>query len=256
MQIELIGCTSAGKSTLARGILQTCRKQGVDIILGEDFVLKQLRLNGIKSRSLRKLLVNLAGLFASLVTWRTHREFYSFATHLLFQLPIPRLERLGLLRNVLKRIGIYEIIRFRSTGQQIILVDEGTLHIAHNLFVHGSVQVETEHLSTFVKLIPLPDVVVYLRQPEPLLIDRIVQRGHKRLGGDGLRDKVVCFVSQAVAAFDQLGQYPAVKNRLLIVNGDQNVNMAVTNHSSPRADEVLKMIRSGFVADQIVSPPR
>ena len=117
MQIELIGCTSAGKSSLSKRILG-CHERGIDILPGDDFVLGQVRLNWIKSRLLRKLLLNLAGLFACLIAWRTHIELYVFAARLLVQLPITQLEKLTIFRNVLKRIGIYEIIRFRSTDQQ------------------------------------------------------------------------------------------------------------------------------------------
>ena len=62
MQIEFIGCTSAGKSTLVRQILQTCRQQDLDVILGDDFVLQRLRLHGLSGYLPRGLLVNLIDL--------------------------------------------------------------------------------------------------------------------------------------------------------------------------------------------------
>lgn len=255
MQIELIGCTGAGKSTLTRGIFQACHEQGLDLLLRDDFVLKQVRLNWIKSHLPRTLLVDVVALFACLITWRKNRKFYLFATHLLFQLPIPRLERLNLLRNVLKKIGIYEIIQFRRTGQQVILVDEGVLQAAHNLFVHACVEVKTEHLSTFAGLVPLPDVVVYLKQPESLLIDRTMKRGHKRIP-DRSYGTVVCFVKQAVATFDKLVQHPVVENKLLIIDGEQDVVMVTNDQDDPIMDLALKIIQSGFAATQVASPPR
>ena len=253
MQIELIGCTSAGKSTLTRGILQACHQQGLDIFLGDDFVLTQVRLNWIKSHLPRTLLVDLAALVACLVTWRSHLEFYRFATRLLFQLPIPRLERLNLLRNVLKKIGIHEIIRSRSTDRQVILVDEGVLQAAHNLFVHGSVQVKAEHLATFARLIPFPDVVVYLKEPESLLIDRTMKRGHKRIP-DCSYSNVVRFIQQAVATFDKLVQNPAVESKLLVVYGGQYVTMAANNQDDPITGLALQIIRSGFTRDTTDTP--
>jgi adenylate kinase family enzyme len=253
MQIELIGCTSAGKSTLAGGILRACREQGLDIFLGEDFVLEQFRLNWIKNDPLRKLLVNLAALFASLVTWRNNRKFYLFATQLLFQLPIPQLERLNLLRNVLKKIGIHEIIRLRRTGQQVILVDEGVLHIAHNLFVHVSAEVKMEHLAMFAELVSLPDVVVYLKQPEELLINRIIKRGHKRIP-DHSYNKVARFVKQAIVTFDKLVQHPAVENKLLVVGNDQNVQIAANDHGDPVMSLALQIIQSAFTDNTSCRP--
>jgi thymidylate kinase len=245
LHIELIGCTSAGKSTLSRGILQACHQQGLDILLGDDFVLKQVRLNWVKSHLPRTLLVDLFALLACLVTWPTNLKFYLFATQLLFQLPIPRLEKLNLLRNVLKKIGIYEIIRFRNTDRQIILVDEGVLQAAHNLFVHSSVQVKMENLSTFARLIPLPDVIVYLRQPESLLIDRTIKRGHKRIP-DRSYSNVVPFIRQAVTTFDKLVQNPAVESKLLIVDGGQNVTVAASHRDDPLFGLALKIIRNGI----------
>jgi thymidylate kinase len=253
VQIELIGCTSAGKSTLARSILHACRQQGIDILLADDFVLQQVRLNWIKSHPLRKFLLNLAALFACLLTWRNHFEFYRFAAQLLFRLPVPRLVKLYSLRNVLKRIGIYEIIRFRSAKPQIILVDEGALQTAHNLFVHDSVQVKVEHLATFIRLILLPDVIVYLRQPESVLIDRIMQRGHKRLT-DRSPSNVVRFIEQAVATFDTLVENPSVANKLLVVNGGQEVTTAANRQDDPIVGLALHILRSGLTADTSDTP--
>jgi thymidylate kinase len=245
LHIELIGCTSAGKSTLSRSILQACHQQGLDILLGDDFVLKQVGLNWVKSHLPRTLLVDLLALLACIITWPNNLKFYRFATQLLFPLPISPLVKLNLLRNVLKKIGIYEIISFRSTNRQIILVDEGVLQAAHNLFVHGSVQVKMENLATFAKLIPLPDVIVYLRQPESLLIDRTVKRGHKRIP-DRSYSNVVPFIRQAITTFDKLVQNPAVESKLLIIEGDQKVTVAASYQDDPSFGLALKIIQNGI----------
>jgi hypothetical protein len=226
-------------------MLQACHEQGIDILPGDDFVLKQVRLNWIRGHLPRTLLVDLATLSACLVTWRNNLKFYLFATRLLFKLPIALFEKLNLLRNVLKKIGIHEIIRFRSADQQVILVDEGVLQAAHNLFVHDSVQVEVEHLATFVRLIPFPDVIVYLRQPESLLIDRTMKRGHKRIA-DRSYHNVARFVKQAVATFDQLAQNPMVERKLVVVDGGQTVTSAANCQDDPRFDLALRIIRTGI----------
>jgi thymidylate kinase len=247
MQIELIGCTSAGKSSLSQSIIQACQ-QGSDILLGDDFVLKQVRLDWIKSHLPRTFLLNVVALFACLVTWRTHLDLYRFVAQFLFHLPVARLEKLNLFRNVLKRVGLYEIIRFRSAEQQVILVDEGVLQAAHYLFVHRSVQVKTANLSTFVRLIPLPDVIVYLRQPESLLIDRTMKRGHKRIP-DRSYSNVAPFIKRAVITFNKLVQHPAVKSKLLVVHGGHNVTVAADHQHDPPLALALKVIRRGFTSD-------
>ena len=254
MLIEIIGCTGAGKTTLIRRILHNCQKQGIDVSRGDDIVLKKFRLHWFKSQLPRALMVNVLALFACLITWRNNHKLYLFATRFLLKLPIARVEKIGVLRNVLKKIGIYEIIRSRDTDRRIILMDEGTLHIAHNLFVHDSIQVTTEHLERFVKMIPFPDVFVYLRQPESLLIERTMKRGHKRIS-DRSYDNVVHFIKQAVTTFDKLVQYPEVENRLLLVNGGQQVTIAAHGQNNPFIIPALKIVQSG-INEKIYEPPR
>lgn len=253
MQIELTGCTNAGKSTLAADIRRSCREQGIDILLGEEFVLAQYRLNWVKNRLARRLLLNLAGLLASLTSWRRHRQFYLFAIQVLFQLPISSVERFGLLRNILKRTGVCEIIRSRKTGQQVILVDEGPLQAAHNLFVHVSAEAAPGDLVAFAGLVPLSDVVVYLKQPEGLLIDRTMKRGHKRIP-DGSYGKVARFIKRATAVFDELVQQPAVKNRVLVVDGTQKVAAGIGDQNGRTMDLAASIIGSGFGRDRDRQP--
>ena len=78
MIIEFIGSTGAGKTTLIKHILYSCEREGIDAVVGTDFVLKQSQLNGIKSDLLRAVLVNLISLSASLAAWRNNPEFYRF----------------------------------------------------------------------------------------------------------------------------------------------------------------------------------
>lgn len=254
MQIELIGCTGAGKSTLAHAVVHDCRKQGLDIMLGEEFVLEQCHANWVRQRPVRKLLVNLAGVFASLLTWRNNRQFYFFATKILIQLPGPWLERLNLLRNVLKRTGVAEIIRFRGTGQQVVLVDEGALQTAHNLFVHLAVEREPGQLAAFAGLVPLPDAVIYLKQPEEVLVARTLARGHRRIP-DLSEARVGHFVKQAVAMFDELVAYPAVKDRTMVLDGSPEAARHAERQDSQGTDLVLRVIQSHFMANTNYQPP-
>ena len=246
MHIELIGCTSAGKSTLSRKILHACHERGIDVLMGDDFVLKQVRLNWIKNHLLRTILINLAGLFACLLTWRRNAKFYLFATRHLLCLPIAFFEKIHMLRVTLKKIGIYEIIRSRNANQQVILFDEGVLQAAHHLFVFVSVDIKMEHLSTFVGLAPLPDVLVYLKQPEALLIDRTMKRGHKRIPHHTYGN-VSRFVRQAVATFDKLVQHPLVEKKLFVVGGGENAVKATADKDDPIVGLFLKIIERGCI---------
>lgn len=220
MLIELIGCTSAGKSTLARDILRACRERDIELLMGDDFVLKQVRLDWVKGSLARTLLMDLLLSFVCLVTWQNNLEFCAFAGQIILRLPIGRLEKLNMARNVLKKIGVYEIIRRRGSDQQVVLVDEGTLHAAHYLFVHVSVPPNASDVATFARLAPLPDVAIYVRQSEVVLIERTLKRGHKRIP-DCSYAKVEIFIKRAVETFDKLVEQPMIERRLLVVDNQR-----------------------------------
>src|SRR5262245_2169683 len=128
MRIEFIGCTGAGKSTLTSRILRVCRAQGIDAWMGYDFVLRQVRLDWVESKLVRGLLVNLISVFVCLGAWRSNLAFYRFTIRAISRLPasVSWFERFYIGRDVLKNIGMHEIIRRRASTQQLILLDEGT----------------------------------------------------------------------------------------------------------------------------------
>ena len=229
MQIELTGCTGAGKSTLARDIVQACREQGIDVVMGDEVVLGLARLNWLRGRLVRTLCLDLICLPAWLATWGKHRAFHAFTIRTIRRLPIAWTVKLNLLRNVLKKVGTYEIVRRRSPGRHVALVDEGTLHAAHNLLVHLAIPPNPDDIANFARLAPLPDAAVYVQQPESVLIERTLARGHKRVE-DRSPTSVRLFVNRAVETFEMLWQQPAISGRLRIVDG--------------RKDDVLPLIRA------------
>jgi hypothetical protein len=95
--IELIGCTSSGKSTLASHILQFCRDKGIDnVSLGEDFLLDQFHAGRIGNSKIRAVLINLIALSVALFNWETYRRYFGFAFRSITHLPIPLSEKIYL----------------------------------------------------------------------------------------------------------------------------------------------------------------
>jgi thymidylate kinase len=247
MIVEFIGSTGAGKTTLINQILTRSASEGINAVVGADFVLKRSRLDGVKNPLLRTVLVNLIAPVAALAAWRTNLGFYRFTLQTVLKLPgaVPPLERLGLAKNILKRIGIFEMIRRQGTDQQLYLVDEGTLHVAHSLFVHVAGAANHHDLATFASLAPLPHVVVYVRQAETVLVERTLARGHVRVPDHSVAT-VTQFVRQAVQVFDELVQYPAIAKRLVMVDSaEQRVTASVYSHD-PVAARVAQLIQAGL----------
>lgn len=217
IRIELIGCTGAGKSTLVGQVRERLAAQGLASTTGYDLVLSGLRLGWLRGRLARGLAVNLLAIGAALLAWPRHRSLYRLVARVLRQMPASAgwFERLYIGRDVLKNIGIDLIVR-RASGAAVVLLDEGPLHTAHYLFVNLAGAPDLALLAEFARLAPLPDLVVYLRQPAPVLIERTLARGHKRIPA-GSRAAVELFIGRAVQVFDLLASAGPVAGRLLAV---------------------------------------
>jgi hypothetical protein len=247
MQIELIGCTSAGKSSLAQNILKGNHQNGFNLGTSYDFVLRWAHLNWIKDHRIRMAVLNLIALFACLFTWRKNLSFYRFVIGVILRLPdkVRLLEKLKIARIVARNVGVFEIVRRNSTDRQVVLADEGTLHIAHYLFVHVSAEPNMSDLETFIRLVSLPDVIVYVRQPESVLISRTSVRGHKRIP-ENASVLVNRFIKHSLAVFEKLVECSNLESRLLVVNSGEGIKPALDHLDNPLLGFAMKIIAIGI----------
>ncbi len=219
IQIELFGCSSAGKSSLAPRLLQSARALGVKAALSEDFVLRQIGLERMRVRWLRTLCVDLLAGAACLRAWRDQRAFLRLVGRNLRRLPpgVSWPRRLNAARNVLKMTGVREIVRRRAAPGELVVLDEGTLQTAHYLFVQPCAEPDPVELGAFLERVPLPDVAVYVRETESTLVRRTVARGHKRIP-DPTSESVARFVRRALFTLERVADAPRVKERLLVLD--------------------------------------
>lgn len=246
MQIELIGCTSAGKSSLAGGILLANRGRSVAISMAEEYVLKRWRLQWLKSGLARTLVMDALSLLACIATWPRNRAFLRFALAVVRGLPVGSLQKANVARNVAKKVGIHEMIRRYRSGTDVVLVDEGTLQTAHYLFVHSAKEAVAQDIASFARLVPLPDVAVYVRQGERVLVERTLQRGHARIR-DASRETVELFVKRAVTALDGLWREAVRSGRMLLVERGDGVVIGAC-HQDETVRRAVNIIQAGIDA--------
>jgi hypothetical protein len=221
--MEIIGSTSAGKTTLAKKMVEAGKERGVDVFLSDDFILEQVRLGWVRNDFVRRRFVEAISFAVWLTCLDRYTEFLKFVLREGKYSPGSWFYRINRIRNVIRKIGIFEFVSRRSGSEQIVLADnEGILQGVHNLFVHQNSQADLHKVSRYVDLAPLPDIVLYLRQEESILVSRTLGRGHARVNGNS-PDQVVHFVRQAVAVFNELVTTPKVQERLLIVDGTLHV---------------------------------
>ncbi len=247
MQIELVGCTCAGKTTLAKKMIEAGQALGIDVQLSDDFMLKCLRLNWIKQEFMRRRIIELWAFLTCLMFLYKYRNLYGLIIRICAFAPGSLLYRAKLARVALKKIGIYEIIRRWSSDQQLILLDnEGVLQASHTLFVHAGSALYTDNLANFFNMVPLPDVVAYLRLSETLLIERTCQRGHNRIPEDSKTDEVANFINQAVFIFEEMQHDLRLTDKLIVIDGEQNKIISGEHGSNPQVTKIAKLILAGM----------
>ena len=248
MQIELIGCTSAGKSVLTKSILQGGHNLGVDMVTSYDFVLSKIGLDWIKNHSLRMFVLNVFASIVCLLSWRKNREFYSFVSGVILRLPatVTWLEKLKIARIFARNVGIYETVNRYGSDRLYVLADEGTIHIVHYLFVHVSVEPDLADIKDYLKLAPMPDLAIYLQKDEDVLIERTLARGHKRIP-DGTLDAVSLFIKHAEVTFDHSVQLLTSNGLpLMVVNDNGITRVNQDNENDPISTTVLETLQAGF----------
>lgn len=246
MHIELIGSTSAGKTTLAKKMVEVGKKKGLDVFLSDDFMLQWAHLSWVRNEFIRRRLIELISIAIGLTCLNRYGDFFRFVLHEGKYTPGSWFYKINRIRNVIRKIGIFEFISRRSEAQQIVLADnEGILQGVHNLFVHQNSQADLNKISRYVELVPMPDVVLYLQQREDVLVSRTLGRGHARVAEDS-PDKVVHFIRQAVAVFDELVNAPKIQERLLIVDGGLNIRPDTNEPLNLNFHRVTELVRPGW----------
>jgi hypothetical protein len=239
MQVELIGCTSAGKSTLTQHMLKRAHAEGIKLSTSYDFVLAHYGLGWVKPHALRMALLNNLALWRCLQSAGRHLGLLRFVFGVLHTLPavsqgkMSRSERLKIARITLRNLGIHEIIAQANDPDLIILADEGALQVVHYLFVHVQMPPALDQLSAYLQRAPRPDLVLYYRQPAPLLVERTLRRGHKRIP-ERSQEKVERFIGHALQVFEAVVAEPAIRQRALLVNGQsQQIEYSPAAGSQP-----------------------
>ncbi|MGH2539337.1 MAG: hypothetical protein ACRDGK_02330 [Actinomycetota bacterium] len=220
MIVELIGCSGAGKTTLARAVVARAPADP-PTRMALDLVMDRPWLRRIRQPQLVNLLVDAAVLPAFVSGWSDHAELTRVAGDRLRRFAPSTFARLDYMVNVERRVGLQRLTRRRGNGAAI-LSDEGAVLLAYQLFVYAEGPYDRADLERFVALVPLPDRIVYVRAPLDVLVDRSTNRADRRRElAAGSRAEVERWIARAHELFESLAAVPAIAERLLVVeNGD------------------------------------
>lgn len=222
MIVEFIGTTGAGKTTLIKEVKLRLSKSA-QVTTSFDLIASPLGLGGVTHPTARNLIQELIGLPFFLQSLYRHRAYVDLYLRLLARQEKYSFFMFNNLRSLERKLGVFETIN-RNKQDQIILVDEGTVLSAHHVFVFTNVRYTIEEISRFASVLPLPDLIVYLRVPMEDLLGRSQQRPDPprmmRLK-DHAQNEI--YLRRAVTVFEQLVITEQIQNRVLIVDNPDSL---------------------------------
>lgn len=215
MIVEFIGSTGSGKTTLISEVHRRLAKTN-RVTTSIDLATGLLGLRGVTNPTLQNLAMELVSLPFFISTLYRHNEFIRHTVKLFWRKTSFSIQTIHNLRSLERKIGIYEITK-RLGKDQIILVDEGPILAAH-MFVSTGNTYTPEEITRFTDLLPLPDLVVYIRASVDTLIERTVRRADPPREVDVKNLALMeAYLKRTVAMFDQLTQAENIRPRLLVV---------------------------------------
>lgn len=216
MILEFIGPTGAGKTSLARGLVERA-PSARHVRMATDLVTDRFGRRWIDDPHAVNLLADVSAIPPFLGSLRDHRDFVAFAYDRLKRYAPSTFAKANYLRNVVRKIGVYEMAR-RANPQTAFLADEGTLLIAYQLFVYSDAPFTAADLERFARLVPIPDLVVHVKAPTDVLVRRAMTRPDPRRElRTGDPREVERLISRAADVFDGLAATGPVRERVITV---------------------------------------
>jgi thymidylate kinase len=237
VRLELTGVTGVGKTTLIPMLRQILSNQGIVIQEADEAILQCHGLSFVKNSKLRSLLIHLL-VFPAFVRYGLTpdgQKLIGLALRVTRKTAQNWAIAAYMLRTFFVQMGVHCWLEQRQNRHQtlkwdLIVIDEGTFHIAHTLFVHQDIPPNFEEILEFCHLVPQPELVVWVTANPEKSIQCTLKRGHKRVKSDLASAQK--FVEYAYQTFEMLLDSQRICSKLIKIDysdrdqSDQNTKLA------------------------------
>ena len=222
MIVEMIGCSGAGKTTLAR-LLAHRGIGGRPAVVMADLALDRPGLRRIRHPTARNVVQEVACLPSFATAVRRQPEFRTFlgrSCRLVAAHGTSAAESALSMRSIMRRTGMYHLARQRAGGR-VVIADEGPVLSAYHVFVYSTAPRGPAELEEFARWVPLPDRIVYVRSPVESLVRRAASRPERRrqLDPDDPAE-TTHLLQRAADVFDALIETRPLRDRVIVVEND------------------------------------
>lgn len=213
MIVEFIGTPGAGKTTMLPVVTAYCAEHGIRARTVVDAARPYARrtLPGavidriIPARLRRPLLWQAFYQVSTLYRLRFCMRQRRLIGHVLraqLRRPIPIEERRHALGWFFVLSGQYEFLKSRAYPSEWLLFDEGFVHRAVQMHASDRETPDSARIAAYVDLLPRPDLVIAVRAPWELCVERIYRRGLWQRFRHKSRTQIERFVANAAQIVD------------------------------------------------------
>lgn len=219
MIIEFTGCTGAGKSTISRRVVEKLNQQGIKVGTVHPDILNECPFicENFANVSSQNIVTDIKVLPWLILSLKENLRFFIFFLRTLFKYSDSFGNAVKIFRSVIRKIGINRCLRNKKLDDWFVVVDEGVIHSAHNFLVHVNSKAEKSDIEHFSNLVPLPDVIVFVKSPLEVVQKRALSRKDK---SPRIRDneQALKFIDNACEMFELLMKSKRLLHRTIIVD--------------------------------------
>ena len=213
MIVELTGITGTGKSTVLEELTEFFRLKEIDVLDGYDRFLSRFGFR-FRNKILRTAAVELLLVPAMAISALRKIRYTVFCFRKIAVSSNPVGLKIAILRNTLKQQALLSVLQLFDSTDKLTILDEGTLHNAHNLFIGTPQNAESREIKKFVQLVDLPPVAVVISAPDDLIVMRSMTRNDPPRKNMSKQDWIN-LISKGKAVYTALLENEEIRKRVI-----------------------------------------